>query len=189
MRKSLLIFSLFSIVLFFSACTPKHGEILLTKYDNGTVTVGEFEKAYAKNSGGLEAAKDDSLEQYQKFLDLYVNFKLKIKDAYERGYDKNPEMTAELNDYKKKVGVSYLLDKELVEPAIKKLYDQRKTELRVSHIMIRPDSTGDEGARKKADEVLKRALAGEKFEDLVTEFSADQYSKSKGGDIYYITAG
>ncbi len=189
MRKSLLIFSLFSVVLFFSACSPKHGEILLAKYDKGTVTVGEFEKAYAKNSGGVEAAKDDSLEQFQKFLDLYVNFKLKIKDAYERGYDKNPEMLAELNDYKKKVGVSYLLDKELVEPAIKKLYDQRKTELRVSHIMIRPDSTGDEGARKKANEVLKRALAGDKFEDLVTEFSADQYSKPKGGDIYYITAG
>lgn len=189
MRKSLFVFSLISAVLFLSSCTPKHGEILLAKYDKGNVTMSEFEKAYSKNSGGLEAAKDDSLEQYQKFLDLYVNFKLKIKDAYERGYDKNQEMTAELNDYKKKVGVSYLLDKELVEPAIKKLYDQRKTELRVSHIMIRPDSTGDEGASKKANEVLKRVLAGEKFEDMVTEFSADQYSKPKGGDIYYITAG
>ena len=189
MQKRFLIFSLFSLALLFSACSPKHGEILLAKYDKGNVTVGEFEKAYAKNSGGVDAAKDDSLEQYQKFLDLYVNFKLKIKDAYERGYDKNPELTAELNDYKKKVGVSYLLDKELVEPQIQKLYDQRRTELRVSHIMIRPDSTGDEGAKEKANAVLKRALAGESFESLANEFSADQYSKAKGGDIYYITAG
>lgn len=189
MRKSLFVVSLVSVVLFLSSCTPKHGEILLAKYDNGNITLGEFEKAYTKNSGGIDAAKDDSLEQYQKFLDLYLNFKLKIKDAYARGFDKDSSMLAELNDYKKKVGVSYLLDKELVEPAIKKLYDQRKTELRVSHIMIRPDSTGDEGARKKANEVLKRVLTGEKFEDMVTEYSADQYSKPNGGDIYYITAG
>ncbi|MFA6597742.1 MAG: peptidylprolyl isomerase [Ignavibacteriaceae bacterium] len=189
MQKRLLIFSLFSIALLFSACSPKQGEIVLAKYDKGNVTLGEFEKAYAKNSGGVDAAKKDSLEQYQKFLDLYVNFKLKIKDAYERGYDKNPELLAELNDYKKKVGVSYLLDKELVEPALKKLYDQRKIELRVSHIMIRPDSTGDEAARVKANAILKRALAGESFDSLVNEYSADQYSKAKGGDIYYITAG
>ena len=189
MRKSLFVFSLVSVVLFFNACSPKHGEILLTKYDDGNITLGEFEKAYAKNSGGVDAAKDDSLEQYQKFLDLYVNFKLKIKDAYARGFDKDSSMLAELNDYKKKVGVSYLLDKELVEPSIKKLYDQRKLELRVSHIMIRPDSTGEEAAKQKANDVLKRALAGEKFEDLVTEYSVDQYSKPKGGDIYYITAG
>jgi len=189
MRKSLYVFSLVSVVIFFSACASKRGEILLAKYDNGKVTVGEFEKAYAKNSGGAETAKKDSLEQYQKFFDLYVNFKLKIKDAYERGFDKDSTMLSELNDYKKKVGVSYLLDKELVEPAINKLYDQRKYELRVSHIMIRPDSTGDDAARAKAELVLKKALAGEKFEDLVNEYSVDQYSKPRGGDIYYISAG
>ena len=70
MRKSLFVFSLISAVLFLSSCTPKHGEILLAKYDKGNVTIGEFEKAYSKNSGGLEAAKDDSLEQYQKFFQL-----------------------------------------------------------------------------------------------------------------------
>jgi len=189
MQKRFLIISLFFMAILFSACSTKQGEILLAKYEKGNVTIGEFEKAYAKNSGGFDAAKDDSLEQYQKFLDLYVNFKLKIKDAYERGYDKNYEMTAELDDYKKKVGVSYLLDKELVEPSIKRLYEQRRLELRVSHIMIRPDSTGDEGAKEKATAVLKRVLAGESFDSLANEFSADQYSKPKGGDIYYITAG
>lgn len=189
MQKRLLIFSLFSLALLFSACSPKQGETVLAKYDNGNITVREFEKAYTKNSGGIEEAKKDSLGQYQKFLDLYVNFKLKIKDAYTRGFDKDSSLLAELNDYKKKVGVSYLLDKELVEASIKKLYDQRKQELRVSHIMIRPDSTGDEAAKAKANGILKRVLAGESFENLVTEFSADQYSKPKGGDIYYITAG
>ena len=189
MRNRLVIFSLFSVILLLSACSPKHGEIILAKFDKGNITLGEFEKAYAKNSGRLESAKNDSLDQYQKFLDLYLNFQLKIKDAYERGYDKNPDLLAELNDYKKKVGVSYLLDKELVETSIKKLYEQRKVELRVSHIMIRPDSTGDEGAKEKANMVLKRVLAGESFDSLVNEFSADQYSKAKGGDIYYITAG
>jgi peptidyl-prolyl cis-trans isomerase SurA len=151
--------------------------------------MGEFEKAYSKNTGGVEKAKSDSLAQYENFLNLYTNFKMKLLDARNKNYDNNPELQFELLDYKKKVGVSYLLEKQLVEPAIAKLYDQRKYELRVSHIMIRPDSTGEEAARLKADSLLTRIKNGESFEKLVEEYTHDFYSKSAGGDIYWITAG
>lgn len=76
--------------------------------------MAEFEAAYAKNSGGVDKAKNDSLPQLQNFLNLYVNFNMKLKDAHNRGFDKDPAMQAELLDYKKKVGVTYILEKLLV---------------------------------------------------------------------------
>lgn len=175
--------------IFLYGCSPEHAKIVVATYGDSQITMAEFEKAYAKNSGGLDKAKDDSLAAYKNFLDLYVNFNMKLKDASRRGYDSDKEMQAELLDYKKKVGVTYIQEKLLIEPKLQELYNMRKTEYKVSHIMIRPDSTGDEAARKKAEEVIAKYRGGQSFESLAEEFSDDTYSKKQGGDIYYITAG
>jgi peptidyl-prolyl cis-trans isomerase SurA len=149
----------------------------------------EFEKAYSKNVGGLEAAVDDSFDNYKNFADLYTNFKMKLDDAKVRGYQNDPELNAELTDYKKKVGSSYILEKYLVEPNIKDWYEKRKTEIRASHLMIRVDSTGEAAAAKYAQSLLDSIKNGAKFEDMVLRHSQDQFSKVKGGDIFYFTAG
>ncbi|HZW40488.1 MAG TPA: peptidylprolyl isomerase [Ignavibacteriaceae bacterium] len=183
--------TLFSICLAFllTSCAPKHSEIVLAKYNSEEVKMKEFEDVYSKNAGGYEQAKDDSLDKLKNFLDLYVNFKMKLKDAKVRGYNQDPSLINELTDYKKKVGVTYLIEKELVEPGIKDLYERRKTELRVSHLMIRPDSTGEEAARNFTQKILDSIKAGASFEEMTAKYSQDTYSKNLGGDIFYVTAG
>ncbi len=183
-----LIVSVVVLSLFYS-CTPEHSKIIVAKYDDSNITMGEFEKEYAKNVGSLEKAEKDSLSDYKKFLDLLVNFKMKLRDAKVRGFDKDTSITNELNDYRKKIGVSYYLEKELVDKGIKVLYQRRKEELRAKHIMIKADTVSKEQARKEAEMVLNKIKKGEKFEDLVKKYSDDNYSKSKGGDLYYFTAG
>ncbi len=177
------------VSLILSSCAPKHADIVVAKFDDEQIKMHEFEQMYAKNTGNYENAKKDSLSQLKNFLDLYVNFKMKLRDAYVRGYDTNPELTQELQDYKKKVGVSYILEKQIVEPGLEKLYDRRKFELRVSHLMIRPDSTGDAAAKKLAETILDSIKHGASFSDMVKKYSDDTYSKNIGGDIYYVTAG
>ncbi len=179
----------FALAFILSSCAPEHSQIVLAKFGNQNVKMGEFENAYAKNVGSLEKAKQDSLSQLKNFLNLYVDFRMKLRDAYVRGYDNNPELQNELTDYKKKVGVTYLLEKKLVDPGINTLYDRRKFELRVSHIMIRPDSTGWDHAKTKAEALLDSLNNGADFATLAEKYSQDTFSKPRGGDIYYITAG
>ncbi len=183
--------TLFSMILaiLFISCAPKHSEIVLAEFGEDEVTMGEFENIYAKNAGGIEKAKTDSLQKLENFLDLYVNFRMKLRDAKVRGYASNKELNDELLDYKKKVGVTFLLEKQVVEPGIKQLYDRRKSELRVSHLMIRPDSSGDEAARMKAQNILDSIKAGKDFAEMVEKYTSDTYSRSTGGDIFYVTAG
>ena len=95
----------------------------------------------------------------------------------------------ELNDYKKKVGVTYILEKQIVDPGVQELYNKRKWELRVSHIMIRPDTTGEEAAHLKTETILDSVKKGISFEDLAQRNSQDYFSAPLGGDIFYITAG
>ena len=182
------IFFVALLAFLIASCSPEHSKIVIAEYNDAKISMDEFEKAYSKNVGGLEAAKDDSFENYKNFADLYTNFRMKLDDAKFRGYQNDPALTQELLDYKKKVGASYLLEKYLVEPNIKDWYEKRKVEVRASHIMIRPDSTGEAGARNKAQAILDSIKLGKTFEEMVQKYSQDQYSKPKGGDIFYFTA-
>lgn len=183
--------ALFTILLtfLFVSCAPEHSQIVLAKFGDQKVTMKDFETAYANNVGGYDIAKKDSLDKLKNFLNLYVDFRLKLRDAFVRGYDQDTSISNELTDYKKKVGVSYILEKQIVDPGIKQLYERRKWEYRVSHIMFRPDSTGWEHAKILANEILDSLKNGADFDKMAEKYSQDLYSKKDGGDLYFITAG
>ena len=145
------------------SCAPEHANIVISQFNNDKITMEEFEKAYSKNVGGYETAAKDSFENYKNFADLYTNFKMKLADAYVRGYQNDSTLNQELLDYKKKVGSSYILEKYLVEPNIKDWYEKRKTEIRASHLMLRVDSTGEAAVAKFAQSLLDSIKNGAKF--------------------------
>ncbi|MCF8306167.1 MAG: peptidylprolyl isomerase [Ignavibacteriales bacterium] len=185
-RKFLLILAFFAMLY---GCSPEASKILVAEFGDEQVTLNEFENAYAKNAGGYDEAKDDSLSKYKNFLDLYVNFRMKLADAHSRGFESDPGLNSELNEYKRKVGASFIIEKELVEPALKELYDKKKLEFRVSHIMLKADTAGSTFWKDFADTLIGRINNGASFDKLAMEYSQDQFSKASGGDIYYITAG
>lgn len=185
----------FSLLIFLSAflfisCSTEHANIVVGEFTDSQITMAEFEKAYTKNAGSLEKAENDSYDDYKNFAELYINFKMKLRDARIRGYNQDESLKDELDEYKRKVGASYILEKDLVEPALKKVYDQRKTEVRASHLMLRPTPERDEAQSKELANTLldsiKNGLAT--FEELVQRHSDDQFSKPKDGDIFYFTA-
>ncbi|HSP87591.1 MAG TPA: peptidylprolyl isomerase [Ignavibacteriaceae bacterium] len=177
------------LLFLFTSCSTEHSQIVLAKYGDYDIKMAEFENAYAKNVGSIEKAKEDSLNKKKNFLDLYLNFKMKLRDALVRNYDTDPALLAELTDYKEKVGVTYLLEKKLVEPSVKDLYERRKWEYRASHIMIRTGQGNDEEGKKLANSVFDSIKAGANYEDMAKRYSQDQFSAPVGGDLFYLTAG
>ncbi|MEE9429721.1 MAG: peptidylprolyl isomerase, partial [Melioribacteraceae bacterium] len=186
-KKLIIIVGLLTVLLM--SCSPKHSEILVAKYDNDQIKMSEFEKAYTKNVGSLEEAKNDSIHKLKDFLELYTVYKMKLKDADARGFDKDPEITDELETYQKTIGASYYLENEIFEKGTKELYEKRSVELRVSHLLIRTDTLSAEEVEKQCYAIIDRVKKGEKFEDLVNQYTNDNFSKDKGGDIGFISAG
>ncbi|MFH1197844.1 MAG: peptidylprolyl isomerase [bacterium] len=188
--RSLSIFVLFGIfLLVLTSCSPEHSKIVVADLGGEKITLGEFENAYVKNTGSLEKAEQQTAAEYKDFIDLYVNFKMKLKDADSRKYAEDPAIIQELDEYKDKIGSTYVLEKYLYEPGIKQLYERKKEEIRIAHIMLRTDSLGVAVANQKADEIFAKLKQGESSEKLAKEFSEDPYSKDNGGDLYYITSG
>jgi peptidyl-prolyl cis-trans isomerase SurA len=187
-KRLLMVVSSFLFIL--SACTPEHSKIVVAEFDDIPVTMGEFENAYSKNLGGPEAVKNDSIEALKKFLDLYVDYKIKLRDAFVRGYTADPDLQKEIADYKANIGSTLYLENYLYEPGMKKLYDRRKWELRASHIFLVPDSSrNQEQCIEFAKQLIDSIKAGKDFAVLAKKYSKDVYSKDKGGDVYYFTAG
>jgi peptidyl-prolyl cis-trans isomerase SurA len=181
---------LLTVFLFLSVSNiPVYSQTIVGEFGKYKITLDEFEYAYAKNVGGWEAAQEDSFSQYKDFMDLYMNFRMKLRNAQVRGFDTNPELQKELEDYQRQVGKSYIIEKYIIQPGIEKLYESRKEELRVSHIMIRPGDDSDEAAFEKANAILDSIKNGASFEEMAEKYSDDQFSGPKGGDIFFITAG
>jgi peptidyl-prolyl cis-trans isomerase SurA len=142
---------LLTVFLFLSVANiPVYSQTNVGEFGKYKITLEEFEYAYAKNVGGWEAAEEDSFAQYKDFMDLYMNFRMKLRNAQVRSFDTDPELQKELEDYQRQVGKSYIIEKYIIQPGVEELYENRKEELRVSHIMIRPGEEGDEAALEKA---------------------------------------
>jgi len=166
-----------------------NAQTVVGEFGNYKITLNEFENAYARNVGGWEEAKKDSFNQYKDFMELYMRYRMKLRNAQVRSYDTDPELINELKNYKQQVGKSYITEKKIIEPGIKKLYDRRKEELRVSHIMFRPGKDGDQAALDQANAVLDSIKNGASFEEMAKKYSQDTFSGPNGGDIFYVTAG
>jgi len=162
--------------------------VLFTVNDN-PVHVSEFKYIYEK-SNGKEA--DYSKESLDRYLDLYINFKLKIARARELELDTIPTLKRELDGYRRKLANSYLIDKEVTDHLAREAYGRMKMDVRMSHIFFSlknlPSQKDTLAIYTKAMTILKRLKAGSSFEKMVEEFSEDKTSKEKGGDIGYFTA-
>lgn len=148
-------------------------------------TKEEVDKAFNDLKKNIDADKeyknelkemgiDDTYLRNQQEQDLIIQ-------KYKENFDKNVKIT----------------DEEM-----KKYYDEHKKdyykdEVKASHILI--STVDDNGkplseakkkeAKKKAEEVLKKAKSGEEFSELAKEYSDDPGSAANGGDLGYFTKG
>ncbi len=62
-------------------------------------------------------------------------------------------------------------------------------QVRASHILLKTEGKDEAAVKKQAEELLAKARAGADFAKLATEFSEDDVSKAKGGDLDYFNKG
>lgn len=165
----------------------------LVDVGNEKITLGEFEKQYLKTIGNVDTARNKPIEDKRQFLNLYINFRLKVKDARERGLLNNPDIQKDVTEYKKNFAPNFLIDKEVVTTEVKKLYERRKDEVRASHILINlgEKATVEDSikAYQTADSIIQKLKDGVDFGELALQYSQDRTVRMNKGDLYYFTAG
>ena len=77
-------------VLTLSGCSPREHDAVVASVANEPITVSEYEHQYLKNSPNRDSAAAMPLEARQRFLDLIVNYKLKLADAKRQNLEQQP---------------------------------------------------------------------------------------------------
>lgn len=147
----------------------------------------EFNYAFAKNN----EASENSMDSINNYLDLYVNFRLKVKAAKEAGYDTTASFKKEFDQYKNQLDNSYLAPKKEQEALIKEAYERNLWEIKAAHILVKlshdalPEDTLK--AYNKILSIRKRVQEGEDFNTLARQVSDDPSAKSNGGELGYFS--
>jgi peptidyl-prolyl cis-trans isomerase SurA len=173
-----------------AALAQKGGPVIFTVAKD-TVYGAEFERVFSKNSKPGKGAP--AMEELEEYLQLYIKFKLKVKEAYALGMDTNQAFIQELAGYRKQLAVPYLTDKEVTDQLMQEAYDRMKTEVRASHIMVRlsPDASPKDTleAWKKINEwrnkITKEGMA---FDSVAYQYSEDESARFNFGDLGYFSS-
>ena len=171
---------------FLSVCLAQNNDPVLMNIAGKDVTKSEFEYIWNKNNSNA-TPDTKTLDEY---VDLFINFKLKVAEAEAQGIDTTQAFITELGGYRKQLITPYLTDKDAEEAMIKLCYDRLRQYTEVSHILlaVQPGATPEDTLKlyQKALALYKRALKGEDFAKLAKE-NSDDGSKEEGGYLGFAT--
>jgi peptidyl-prolyl cis-trans isomerase SurA len=153
------------------------------------VSTDEFMYLYKKN---YQAKEDFSQEKIEAYLALYIDFKLKVTEARQRGIDTTAAFLKEYTSYKEELKKPYLPEGKLIDSLVAITYKRLQEEVRVSHVLIgvKSDATPADTlvAYNKALEIKSRAQGGEDFGSLAALYSEEPMARTSKGDLGYFTA-
>jgi peptidyl-prolyl cis-trans isomerase SurA len=188
-----LTFLLLSSVTMIVACSSMKKKQVVAEIGNEKIYLYEYEKQFLKSNPSIDSARGKSLQERKDFLDLLIKFRLKVKDARDRGLLTSADIQNDISEYKKNFLSAFLIDKKIVEPHIKDLYEMKKYEVRASHILINlPQTANAEDSVKayqKANDAIKELKDGVDFVTVAKKYSDDFTVQQNNGDLYYFTAG
>lgn len=185
MKKQVLYFLVFFITTYSFSQRDKE----LFSVNKSSVMTSEFKRVYEKNLGLIVNEESKNIDNY---LALFINYKLKVKEAYDLKIDTLKSYKKELESYKNQLIAPYLQDEKYLNFLIKEAYQRKKTEVKASHILIKIPKKifGSDTLSfyKRINDVRNRILAGESFKKVAKEVSEDPSVKVNGGNLGYFSA-
>ena len=145
---------------------------ILFEVNDSIILTEEFHRVYNKN---IELIDEINQKDFESYLDLFINYKIKLAEAYDLGLHEDPKYKSELNKYAKQLQNTYLTDKDTEEKFLKEAYERTKFEVNVSHVLIKFDENNYDTIqvynRLKS---LKNAFLNSSVDDFIKNHNVNQ---------------
>lgn len=156
----------------------------------------EFEYSYNKNNSETVVDKK-SVDEY---IDLFVNYKLKVKAAEEAGIDTTKAFRDEFRMYRdQQIRPSFINDND-VEREARTIYEDTRKRIDGNGGLVRPrhilvslkqnaTKAQSDSALVRADSIYNALIKGADFAELAQRCSDDKGSARRGGDLSWVQRG
>lgn len=149
----------------------------------------DFVRMFKKNSPSKGASF--SQEELDEYLELFINYKMKLAQARELGLDTLKSYLDETKQYRQQLVAPYLNDATVSKQLIEEAYERTKEIVSASHILINIPANATPkdtlAAYNKAMKIRKRIIEGEDFATLAKEFSDDPSAKDRTDEKTKVT--
>ncbi|WPP51043.1 peptidylprolyl isomerase [Catalinimonas niigatensis] len=201
----LVITSIISFCLFSCATHKKVAELntlppvdlskaALFTYGQDSMIADDFQFVFFKNNeDSVKALENAALEaSINDYLKLYINFKLKVKAAYDAGKHQDPAFIQEFEKYRDQLAKPYMVESRMNEKMVVEAYERLREEIHASHILISmPENTSAQDTLQyflKADSLRRLAINGKSFAMLAEKHSDDPSAAQNGGNLGYFSS-
>jgi len=179
-----------SVFLFFltnSVFAQKNEDVLMT-IDDQPVLASEFKRVYLKN---LDLVLEESQKSVDGYLKLFVDYKLKVAEAYSQEFDQSDRYKKDFSKYEEQLSRNYIFEDKVTSELAKEAFERNLEEIEASHIliMVNYDAVPRDtlAAFNKIKGIRDRALK-EDFTALARETSEEPGIEESGGNLGYFTA-
>ena len=128
------IFIVFCIACSFNSFSQSNDGDVLFLVDGEPSYASEFIRVFNKN---LDLVKDESQKDVDEYLKLFVNYKLKLREARALKLHEKPTYIRELSNYKKQLAKNFTSNTEVTDELVAEAYTRISNEIKASHILIR----------------------------------------------------
>lgn len=183
MKKHYVPVALIAATLITATAAKRSSDPVLMTVNGKDVPVSEFVYLYEKNN--KQQAEPQTLDQY---VDMFVNYKLKVADAEAAGLDTTAAFQKEYVGYCNDLAKPYLTDSTVIDTLRRQIYDRMRTSRKVSHIMASAGRTPDErrANRLRLDSIRTAILNGADFGEMAVRYSYDRAAQSNRGSMGWI---
>ncbi|NLI73068.1 MAG: hypothetical protein GX361_10140 [Bacteroidales bacterium] len=179
--------SIVALLVAITVLSAQQSDPTLMIINGKNIPLSEFEYIYNKNNTSNVVDKK-SLEEY---VDLFVDFKLKVEEAIAQGLDTTQAFKSEFGMYRNQLADQYMTDEKEAERLLNEAYARMKEEVEISHILVRIPETGTAADTLSAyNKIMKyyQRVQKENFEKVAREVSEDPSVAQNGGYVGWISA-
>lgn len=176
MKKLLLVFILSSFIF------NGYSQNLFT-YGKHAVKAQEFLDAYFKN----KTDTSNNIQALRNYLELYINFKLKVQAAKDLRMDTLPSLKADLQNFRTEIQDNYLRNEEEVNRLIDEAFQRSQKDIHTVYYFVKEESENADAARNTINEVAYRLKENNNIDKNISALVTQNSGPVKRNDLGFIT--
>ncbi|MDR7128921.1 peptidyl-prolyl cis-trans isomerase SurA [Algoriphagus sp. 4150] len=190
---------IFTLLLTFESSLTAMAFVQASVQDDPLLTIGgkpvdkdELIYLLSKGNKSEPGTLGMSRDEFDENLELFINYKLKVREAEAQELDQSEEFRREFESFRENIKAPFLIRNSLEEGELRKAYSRMQEIIRASHILLKfPPNAGKEDSLivlRMALKIKEEVKNGGSLNDLAVEYSDDPSAQVNKGDLGYFTA-